>query len=152
MALLFAEALASYATLPPRPAADLQSHPLLLRGAQVDPTVVAILDRSCRDCHSEATRYPWYSYLAPVSTLIQRDVSRGREQLNLSRWNEYSVIRRQRALTGIANQVKNGLMPLDIYLRLHPEARLSAAEEDLVFEWTQAERLRLILQNRRPSD
>lgn len=142
LALVTIEVIASIATLPPT--SDPNPRPLL-EGAQVSPKVLAILDRSCRDCHSDATRYPWYSYLAPVSTLISRDVTRGRGFLNLSKWTEYSVIRRQRALTGIANQVKDGLMPLDIYIRLHPEARLSNEEVDLVFDWVQTERMRLIM-------
>jgi hypothetical protein len=143
LALVTIEVIASVATLPP---ASQRPDGPLLEGAQVPPKVLAILDRSCRDCHSDATRYPWYSYLAPVSTLVSRDVTRGRGFLNLSKWTEYSVIRRQRALTGIANQVKDGLMPLDIYIRLHPEARLSNEEVDLVFDWVQTERMRLIME------
>jgi hypothetical protein len=59
----------------------------LLAGAQVDPRVVAILVRSCQDCHSDSTTYPLYSYVAPISLLIRSDVSGGRAKLNLSHWN-----------------------------------------------------------------
>lgn len=117
----------------------------LLSGAQVEPSIMEILDRSCLDCHSDATRYPWYSYVAPVSLLINEDVKRGRERLNLSRWHEYSPIRQQRALSEIANQIRDGGMPLEIYVLLHPSAKLSRSDADAVFKWTQAERLRLIL-------
>ncbi len=120
----------------------------LLAGASVPPEVRAALDRACRDCHSEATRYPWYSYIAPVSWLINGDVKSGREHLNLSRWNEYSVIRRERSLSEIANQVQDGGMPLSIYVAMHSSARLSKAEVAAIFDWTQAERARLIAQSR----
>ena len=127
----------------PRPTANAREK-RLLEGAEVDAAVLAILDRSCRDCHSDTTKYPWYSYVAPVSVLINDDVKRGREHLNLSEWQAYSIIRRQRALSEIANQVKDRGMPLSLYVLLHPSAKLSDADIRTVFNWTQRERLRLI--------
>jgi hypothetical protein len=116
----------------------------LLASASVDPKVLSLLERSCGDCHSERTVYPWYSYVAPVSWLVQSDVASGRRHLNLSRWNDYPLVRRQRSLSEIANQVKDGDMPLPYYTLIHPNARLSAADVDAIFQWTQAERARLI--------
>src|SRR5947208_1997758 len=77
----------------------------LLPGATVDQRVLSILQRSCQDCHSGTTHYPWYSYVAPVSLLIRNDIEGGRRHLDLSRWNEYSVVKRERSLSEIANQV-----------------------------------------------
>ena len=119
----------------------------LLAGGQVPPHVRSIIDRSCRDCHSDATRYPWYSYIAPVSWFINQDVQRGREHLNFSRWSEYSVIRRERCLSEIANQVQDGGMPLASYTFLHRDAKLSRADVESIFKWTQEERARLIMEN-----
>lgn len=116
----------------------------LLSGATVDPQVLSILDRSCGDCHSEATRYPWYSYVAPVSWLIKSDVVEGRQHLNLSRWGDYSMVRRQRSLSEIANQVRDREMPPWQYTVIHRDAKLSAGEVTAVFQWTQKERTRLI--------
>ena len=116
----------------------------LLSGARIDPAVRSTLERSCKDCHSDATRYPWYSYIAPVSFLITSDIRQGRERLNLSRWHEYPLIRRQRCLFEIANQVRDREMPLSIYTFLHRDARLSQADIDAIFHWTQTERARLI--------
>ena len=135
-------ALTSYFT---RPQPSANSHSPLLVGAQIDSQTRQLIERSCRDCHSEATRYPWYSYVAPVSWLIDYDVRQGREHLNLSRWEEYSLIRRERALSEIANQVRDGAMPLWQYTWIHRNTRLSNADADVIFQWTQAERLRLIL-------
>jgi hypothetical protein len=79
--------------------------------------------------------------------LIDRDVKRGRERLNFSKWAEYSVTRRQRFLSDIANQVQDGGMPLGIYTFMHREARLSIVDVNAIFEWTQAERARLIMES-----
>jgi hypothetical protein len=79
-----------------------------------------------------------------MSMLIENDVKVGRERLNLSQWAEYSSVRRQRSLSMMANQVQDGEMPLKMYTWLHREAVLSQADRELIFEWTQAERTRLI--------
>ncbi len=79
--------------------------------------------RACYDCHSNQTTWPWYSNVAPVSWLIQRDVDEGRRRLNFSAWGA----QRQEA-NRAALQVQRGEMPPSYYLLLHPEARLSDQE------------------------
>src|SRR5689334_16597431 len=79
----------------------------LFVGAKIPGEIRAIFERSCRDCHSQTTRYPWYSHIAPVSWLINQDVKGGRERLDFSKWSEYSLVRRERALSEIANQVQD---------------------------------------------
>ena len=140
-------ALAVIASIVTAPRASENAGAPLLEGAQVPAAVRAAIERSCRDCHSEATRFPWYSYVAPVSWLIESDVKEGREHLNLSRWNQYSLIRRERCLSEIANQVEDGGMPLRSYTWMHPSAVLSPADIDAIFAWTQDERARLISEN-----
>jgi hypothetical protein len=135
-------AVVSFATRPPS-----SSGKSILAGAQIPPKVLARLDSACRDCHSDATRYPWYSYIAPVSFLVRDDVNKGRERLNLSKWEEYPSVRRQRWLSEIANQVQDGGMPLPFYTWLHRDAILTDADKELIFEWTQAERARLIAES-----
>ena len=78
--------------------------------------------RACYDCHSNRTKWPWYSYIAPVSWLVQHDVHEGREHLNFSEWD-----RRQKHADDAAHEVEEGEMPLAIYRLLHPEARLEGA-------------------------
>ena len=130
-----------------RPRTSALAHAQLLAGAQIPAGVLATFQRSCQDCHSEATVYPWYSYVFPVSWLIRDDVLRGREHLNFSRWTDYSVIRRERCLSEIANQVQDGGMPLAQYTLIHRGARLSRADVDAIFDWTQQERARLITES-----
>jgi hypothetical protein len=137
-------ALVVVASLLSRPHRSEKADAPLLVGANVPPQVRAAIERSCRDCHSEATRYPWYSYVAPVSWLINSDVEGGRKHLNFSTWSEYSVIRKERCLSEIANQVQDGGMPMSIYTFMHRDAKLSKGDVDAIFQWTQDERNRLI--------
>lgn len=81
--------------------------------------------RACFDCHSNETKWPFYSKIAPMSWLVQKDVDEGRSRLNFSEWT-----RPQRDADDAAEVVREGSMPLKQYLILHPEARLSAAERE----------------------
>ena len=116
----------------------------LFEGAHIEPRLLAIFERSCGDCHSERTAYPFYSYVAPSSWLVKSDVAGGRRHFNMSHWNEYPLVRRERLLSEIANQVKDRDMPLSYYTWIHRHAVLSDPDIDAVFQWTQAERARLI--------
>ncbi|HLY20665.1 MAG TPA: heme-binding domain-containing protein [Bryobacteraceae bacterium] len=93
------------------------------------PGTRELVRRACFDCHSNATVWPWYSYVAPMSWLVQRDVSGGRQHLNFSEWDKP-----QRHARDVANQVKQGEMPLWFYLPMHPAAKLSAAEKDALMD------------------
>jgi Haem-binding domain len=115
----------------------------LLAGAPVDPSVVRIIERSCQNCHSERTDWPWYSYVAPMSWLIENDVRHGRSHMNLSHWDEYNLQKQQEILTEMSAMVRSRQMPLPRYLRLHPSARLSDAEIDRIYQWARGERRRL---------
>ena len=101
---------------------------------QVPPNVGAILDRACQDCHSNTTRWPWYSNVAPVSWLIQSDVDSGREHLNFSEWNRAQEV----DLEEIAESIGEGSMPPWYYLPLHADAKLTQAEKDALIAGLQA--------------
>jgi len=81
--------------------------------------------RACFDCHSNETVWPWYSNVAPVSWLVQRDVNDGRSHLNFTEWD-----RTQRHAKDVAAQVRQGDMPPWFYLPMHPQAKLTQAEKD----------------------
>jgi hypothetical protein len=53
------------------------------------------MGRSCMDCHSNKTAWPWYSYVAPVSWLVESDVRRGKDRMNLSDWERYDFSHKQ---------------------------------------------------------
>jgi hypothetical protein len=102
--------------------------------------VKALLGRSCRDCHSNQTVWPWYSYVAPTSWLVERDVRRGRDHMNLSHWPQYNFKQREKLLADIASVVKNHEMPLPQYTLIHRGAKLSDAERDILYHWARQER------------
>lgn len=111
--------------------------------AVVPPNVQSILDRSCRDCHSNTTVYPWYSKVAPVSWLLARDINDGRHNVNFSEWGNLTKKRKLRKLKNICDEVKQGDMPLWFYLPLHPKAKLSGDDVKAICTWTAAETTRL---------
>jgi hypothetical protein len=111
-------------------------------GAQLDPNTRALFERACLNCHSERTMWPWYSQVAPMSWMIERDVHQARSHMNLSRWPEYAPVDRLQLLSKIGSVVRNQHMPPERYLLLHPEARLTNPERQEIYEWTRAERSR----------
>lgn len=88
------------------------------------PQVREIAVRACYDCHSNQSKWPWYSNIAPVSWLVAHDVEEGRSELNFSRWDV-----KQRHIKDAAEEVLEGEMPMWEYLLVHPEAKLSADEQ-----------------------
>lgn len=100
--------------------------------------VQSVLERSCYNCHSNETEWPWYGYVAPASWLVARHVSEGREHVNFSEWNQLSLDDRSGALEEIAEEVDERKMPIRSYLLLHPEARLTDAERWLLIDWATA--------------
>jgi Haem-binding domain len=118
----------------------------ILREAQIDPETLAIFQRACQNCHSQQTVWPWYSHVAPLSWLIARDVQQARLHMNLSRWQDYSSDDRLRLLSAIGSAVRNREMPVQRYLLLHPEARLTDDERQQIYRWTRTERSRLRMQ------
>lgn len=119
---------------------------------RVTPAVHALLRRTCMDCHSNETRWPWYSRLAPVSWLISRDVERGRRVLNLSEWSVQAGRKPELGasiLAAACAAARSGRMPRFPYGLVHPEARLSPADLDTLCGWTSSEVRRLIQQKRK---
>lgn len=110
---------------------------------QMDPKVAAILDRSCRDCHSNKTEWPWYSNVAPVSWWLIDHVDHGRTHLNVSEWGKLDRDKQDKRLREICDEVEGGVMPLSSYLPMHPQARLSDEDKRTLCDWTKAERERL---------
>jgi cytochrome c551/c552 len=110
---------------------------------QMTPEVASILERSCRDCHSNKTVWPWYTNVAPVSWWLSNHVSHGRKDLNLSEWGSLPRDRQDRKLRQICDEVEDGVMPLSSYLPMHPTARLSEQDKKTICDWTRAQRDRL---------
>jgi Haem-binding domain len=111
----------------PRRTSDLPDAPLL-PGVDIPPALANVLGQACINCHSEKTKWPWYGYVAPVSWLVENDVTLGRQHLNLSRWDRLGAAEHRSFLTEIATVIENREMPLHRYVMFHSEVKLSAAD------------------------
>ncbi|MRI82815.1 MAG: cytochrome C [Nitratiruptor sp.] len=101
---------------------------------ELPPDLMAIIRRSCYDCHSNQTRWPWYADVAPMKWIVRRDVQEGRKALNFSIWKSYSPERQKELKAQIFRSVILA-MPLPQYLWLHPEAKLSKEERERIQMW-----------------
>ena len=104
----------------------------------VEPAIASILDRSCSDCHSNRTVWPWYSHVAPVSWLVVSDVNRGRQRVNFSEWGSYTAEQRSKLLEEICKEVTEGDMPPITYTPMHSSAKLTKADAPEICRWTDA--------------
>ena len=104
---------------------DHQNPPLVAEPVWNSSTTRTLAERACFDCHSNQTRWPWYSHVAPMSWLVQSHVDEGRQVLNFSDWN-----RGNSEADEAAEAVREREMPPRSYLLLHPEARLTDAERE----------------------
>jgi len=112
----------------------LPGHDLLSTNAP-PPSVAASLKNSCYDCHSFETHWPWYSYVAPVSWFVARDVNAARASLNFSDWPHDDGGRVRKRWRHIADEVENGEMPLASYTRMHSVARLDDRQRAELVKW-----------------
>lgn len=106
------------------------------KGDVVAPAKIdAVLRRACYDCHSNETRWPWYTYIAPVSWLIERDVELGRKELNFSEWGSYYPAPRKRKLQWIDRALREEAMPPWTYRVLHLGATLTQQDLTALERW-----------------
>lgn len=140
-ALLVTGSLALVALLPVR----ARTNPPVVPGRTIEatldvpPNVDAVLKRACLDCHSYETRWPWYSNIAPASWMIASDVQRARSAVNFSDWAVQAGRKRTTAMGALAaacEGAKIGRMPPPAYRLLHSDASLSAADVDLLCDWS----------------
>ena len=125
-------------TNPPENAADtLEAH------INVPPDVKAVLDRSCLDCHTSRTAWPWYTNIAPVSWWTVDHVREGQRELNFSLWGTYEPRRQRRKLHEICTEVESGAMPLPSYLIMHRDAKMSPQDVQTLCAWAKIEEAKL---------
>lgn len=112
-----------------------RTNPMETSPLRVTPTVEPILKKACYDCHSNKTRWPWYSRVAPVSWWVIDHVNEGREELNFSEWESFSPDKREEKLEELIEEVEEGEMPLPSYVLGHPEAKLTEQEIQILRDW-----------------
>lgn len=101
----------------------------------VPPEVEDIMTRACFDCHSNQTKYPWYSSIQPVAWFLANHVNEGKGELNFSEFATYPAKKQKHKLEEVVESMKDAWMPLDSYTWMHAEARLTDAERTAVATW-----------------
>jgi hypothetical protein len=113
-----------------------RTNPPITGEIQAPEKVMAILRRCCYDCHSNETKWPWYSYVAPVSWLVSDDVNDGRKHMNFSEWADYNTKQKNHKTKKCGKLVTLSEMPLWFYLPLHPEAELLPEDIETIVSWS----------------
>jgi Haem-binding domain len=104
----------------------------------VSSEAAAVMNRACRDCHSNDTTWPWYSNVAPVSWLVIDHVKSGRRHFNYSEWAGYAPDKANKLLHDICEEITDGSMPIGSYTLVHHDARLSDADVQALCTWTKS--------------
>ena len=112
-----------------------RSNPPVRADLDAPPEVRKVLRSACYDCHSNETRWPWYSHVAPASWLVHKDVRRARGEMNLSEWGLMRPKDRARLREEMWEEIEAGNMPLPIYRLVHPGARLTEEQRDVLRRW-----------------
>ena len=104
---------------------------------KVPTEVQTILDRSCADCHTNKTNYPWYSEVQPISWWLSDHVNDGKKHFNLNNFANLRIAVQNHKLEELIDEIKEGEMPLESYTLIHTNAKLSDDEKVLVTNWAQ---------------
>ena len=128
--LLLIQLIRIYKTNPPvDPKLDFKA------AAHPPAEVLSLIRGACYDCHSDETRYPWYSNVAPVSWWLKHHVNEAKEHFNFSTLGILKPEDLKWALGTAGEELRKGNMPLGSYTWMHPEARLSAEQRALLAHW-----------------
>jgi hypothetical protein len=112
-----------------------RSNPPITQEIDAPINVLSILKTSCYDCHSNETKWTWYSYVAPVSFLVAGDVEKGRKRVNFSEWDKYDEKKKAKKMDGILEMVEEGEMPLSIYTIMHSDAKMDPDKIKILKGW-----------------
>lgn len=96
-----------------------------------------IIDKSCNDCHSNNTVYPWYVHVQPVDWWMNSHVSDGKDELNFDEFATYSLRRQFRKFEEIGEEVKEEEMPISSYTLVHSDAILSGDQKRTLMKWSE---------------
>jgi hypothetical protein len=123
---------------PSRNIASSESENEITKKYSVPENVKVVLQESCYDCHSNTTRYPWYTNIQPVGWWIQSHVNEGKEHLNFSEFGAYSEKKAKHKFEEIEESMNTGWMPLESYLIIHRDAKLTTEQADAMRTWAAA--------------
>lgn len=113
----------------------------------VPPKVSSILKKSCYDCHSNNTNYPFYARIQPMRYLMDGHVRKGKEELNFNDFGAYSSRKQRSKLRAIGESLEEGSMPLSSYTLIYRNAVLSKEDKALIMGWVKLTSDSLLLKN-----
>ena len=100
-------------------------------------SVKMIINKSCADCHSNKTVYPWYASIQPAEFWLADHVKEGKGEINFNEFASYRIGKQNRKLKEVIEQIKEGKMPLNSYTLIHTESKLTALEKATLIQWCQ---------------
>jgi len=106
-----------------------------LQITKANDVIASMIKSSCYDCHSNNTKYPWYSEVAPVSWWIAHHVDEAKEELNFSEWGSFSNKRKSKKIKEMIEELEERKMPLKTYLPMHAEAKLTDEQITVLTTW-----------------
>ena len=116
---------------------NINPNDLIDNNPEIPEDIKTTLQVSCYDCHSNETKYPWYSSIAPVSFLVVRDINHARDELNFSNWEDMSKLDKASALDDISDVIIDNEMPMAIYTAMHRGTSLSNNQKESLVLWAE---------------
>lgn len=114
---------------------DINSVSTFIAETNPPENVLKILKESCFDCHSSTTKYPWYNNITPVNYWLAEHVKNGKKHLNFSKWDSYTLKRKEHKMDELHEEVEKKKMPLDSYTWTHSEANLTQEQINAIVTW-----------------
>jgi hypothetical protein len=114
--------------------------------------VQTILKKSCYDCHSNNTVYPWYNNVQPVALWLSNHVNDGKRELNFSEFASYAAKKQYRKLKTIIETIKKSEMPLNTYLWIHKDAILTNDQQTILSNWADSLSKEIKMKNNLPDE
>jgi hypothetical protein len=103
--------------------------------AQPPAEITSLIKSSCYDCHSNETKYPWYSNIAPVSWILQSHIKEGRAHLNFSEWGNYQPGKQGNKQDECKEMLAEEEMPLLSYKLMHSSANFTEEQKTMLVKW-----------------
>lgn len=116
-----------------------KTNPQVTADLQAPQEVKKILRTACYDCHSNETKWQFYTNIAPISWFIVDDVNEGRKKLNFSNWENIYTEKQDELKSKIWKEINEDEMPTSSYVYLHPDAKLGMPQKDIIKKWATGE-------------
>ena len=135
-----------------KPSSTLLPEAPLAKVIPIPKNVQSILQKSCSDCHSQQTEYPWYTKIQPIGWWINHHIEEGRMEFNMDQFGNYPIKRQDHLLEEIAEVIESGEMPMKSYVIMHSAAKLNAEEKSTLINWANQSRKLLNIGNEDESE